>query len=100
MQSAKLLLTYTVSASVCLTNNSVFFPGDRVNCKDTDFSDLLPEDLEQEVKENAEISMGTEVSDEDIMNIKYMCEQVSSVWQVIRKHLILQQRLYYEASGF
>lgn len=42
----------------------------------TDLSSLLPEELEAEVKAAAEISMGTEVSDEDILNIQYLCDQV------------------------
>ena len=32
--------------------------------------------MEQEVKDAAEISMGTEISDEDLTNVKYLCEQV------------------------
>jgi nucleolar protein 58 len=36
--------------------------GVRTNAQDTDLSDVLPEELEKEVKEAAEISMGTEVS--------------------------------------
>ena len=40
--------------------------GFRTNCSNTDFSDILPEELEEEVKEAAEISMGTEVWSDDI----------------------------------
>ena len=36
--------------------------GFRVNCAQTDLSDVLPEEVEAEVKEAAEISMGTEVT--------------------------------------
>lgn len=43
----------------------------------TDFSAILPEEIEQEVKDAAEISMGTEISEEDIINIQYLCEQVT-----------------------
>lgn len=50
--------------------------GPRVNCAETDFGDILPEEVEAEVKEAAEISMGTEVSEIDIMNISYLCDQV------------------------
>ena len=51
--------------------------GDRVNCSSTDFSAILPEEVEQEMKKACEISMGTEVSEIDIINIRYLCEQVS-----------------------
>lgn len=62
---------------------SVTFPGNRLNTSSTDLSAILPEEVEQEVKEAAEISMGTEVSEEDIINVKYLCEQVglsSVIW--------------------
>jgi len=42
-------------------------------------SEVLPEDLEKELKEAAQISMGTEVSDEDIENISALCDQVISI---------------------
>ena len=42
----------------------------------TDLSDLIPEEIEAEVKLAAEISMGTEVSEEDINNIMHLCDQV------------------------
>lgn len=51
--------------------------GYRTNAVNTDLSDILPEDIEQEVKQAAEISMGTEISEEDILNITYLCDQVS-----------------------
>ncbi|KAJ8020090.1 Nucleolar protein 58 [Holothuria leucospilota] len=50
--------------------------GDKVNAATTDFSEVLTEELEQQVKAAAEISMGTEVSTEDIDNIIYLCDQV------------------------
>jgi nucleolar protein 58 len=53
--------------------------GFRTNTSTTDLSAILPEELEQEVKELAEISMGTEISDEDIFNIRHLCEQVISL---------------------
>jgi hypothetical protein len=31
------------------------------------------------VKEAAEISMGTEISDEDIINIKHLCQQIVEI---------------------
>ena len=50
----------------------------RENAKNTDLSDILPEDVEEKVKEAAEISMGTEISDQDMLNIRHLCNQVSS----------------------
>jgi nucleolar protein 58 len=37
---------------------------------------ILVEEVELEMKEAAVISMGTQVSDEDMLNIKALCEQV------------------------
>ena len=51
----------------------------RDNAKSTDLSDILPEEVEEKVKEAAEISMGTEISDEDILNIKHLCQQVVEI---------------------
>lgn len=53
--------------------------GYRTNAVNTDLSDILPEDIEQEVKQAAEISMGTEISEEDILNITYLCDQVIEI---------------------
>ncbi|ESO94640.1 hypothetical protein LOTGIDRAFT_144966 [Lottia gigantea] len=53
--------------------------GDRTEAASTDFSNILPEEVEQEVKDAAEISMGTEISVEDLENIKYLCDQVIDI---------------------
>lgn len=53
--------------------------GMRGNASTTDFSDILPEDLEEKVKEAAEVSMGTEISEEDIENIHFLAEQVIEI---------------------
>merc|ERR1712025_1140378 len=53
--------------------------GQRENCKNVDLSDVLPEDIETRVKEAAEISMGTEISDIDMFNIKHLCDQVMEI---------------------
>lgn len=53
--------------------------GYRTNAVNVDMSDVLPEEVEQEVKLAAEISMGTEVSEEDLTNITYLCEQVIDI---------------------
>ncbi|KAK3025103.1 hypothetical protein RJ639_044343 [Escallonia herrerae] len=53
--------------------------GNRTNAAKLDFSEVLPEEIETELKEASMISMGTEVSDLDLMNIKDLCDQVLSL---------------------
>ncbi|XP_016365930.1 nucleolar protein 58-like isoform X1 [Sinocyclocheilus rhinocerous] len=53
--------------------------GDRTNVASMDLSEILPEEIEAEVKLAAEISMGTEVSEEDIANIMHLCDQVIEI---------------------
>ncbi|KAJ7527674.1 hypothetical protein O6H91_16G065800 [Diphasiastrum complanatum] len=53
--------------------------GNRVNGSNLDFSGILAEEVESELKEAVVISMGTEVSDHDLENIKALCEQVISL---------------------
>ncbi|XP_074294816.1 putative nucleolar protein 5-2 [Silene latifolia] len=53
--------------------------GNRVNAAMLDFSEVLPEEVEAELKEASVISMGTEVSDLDLVNIKQLCDQVLSL---------------------
>ncbi|XP_049784253.1 nucleolar protein 58 [Schistocerca cancellata] len=55
--------------------------GTRDNASSTDLSDILPEEVEQQVKDAAEISMGTEISDDDIINIQHLCDQVIQITQ-------------------
>ncbi|XP_074564186.1 putative nucleolar protein 5-2 [Curcuma longa] len=50
--------------------------GNRTNAVSLDFSEILSEENEAELKEAAVISMGTEVSDLDLLNIKELCDQV------------------------
>jgi nucleolar protein 58 len=50
--------------------------GMRTSAKKLDFSAILPEETEEELKEAAEVSMGTEISDEDLLNIRALCSQV------------------------
>lgn len=55
--------------------------GDRRNFASSDVSDILSEEIEEDVKAAAEISMGTEVSEEDINNIIHLCDQVCThIW--------------------
>uniref|UniRef100_A0A674MSL0 Nucleolar protein 58 n=1 Tax=Takifugu rubripes TaxID=31033 RepID=A0A674MSL0_TAKRU len=58
---------------------SVRHVGDRTNVATTDLSEILPEEIEAEVKLAAEISMGTEVSEQDINNIMHLCDQVIEI---------------------
>ncbi|GJN07888.1 hypothetical protein PR202_ga25758 [Eleusine coracana subsp. coracana] len=51
--------------------------GNRVNAVNLDFSEILSDDeVEAQLKEAAVISMGTEVSDIDLLNIRDLCDQV------------------------
>lgn len=67
-----------------ITDNIAFIKtiklvGTRDKMAETDLSEILPEDLEEKVKEAAEISMGTEISDSDIMNIRHLCDEILSI---------------------
>merc|ERR1712142_396092 len=48
----------------------------RQNIKDADLEEILPTEIEEKLKNAAEISMGTEISEEDIVNIKALAHQV------------------------
>lgn len=51
--------------------------GMRTNAKNIEFgTDLLTEEDEAHIKEAAEISMGSEISDQDEKNIKELCNQI------------------------
>ncbi|KAI9357915.1 hypothetical protein DFJ73DRAFT_611760, partial [Zopfochytrium polystomum] len=53
--------------------------GTRTNAANADLSGILPEELEAELKDAAEISMGTEISEEDIENITHLADQIISI---------------------
>jgi nucleolar protein 58 len=53
--------------------------GIRKNATSTDLSDILTEETEGPTKEAAEVSMGTEISETDITNIKELCDQVIDI---------------------
>ncbi|CAI0432350.1 unnamed protein product [Linum tenue] len=57
----------------------VKFMGFRENATKLDFSEILTEEVEAEVKEAANISMGTEVSEHDLANVRQLCDQVLSL---------------------
>jgi nucleolar protein 58 len=66
-----------------ILNDNMFYArcvlrmGMRINCKNCDFSDILADEaVETTLKKTAETSMGTEISEMDLMNIKSLCEQV------------------------
>ncbi|KAI5797786.1 nucleolar protein NOP58 [Geopyxis carbonaria] len=52
--------------------------GMRSSCATTDLSEILEEEMEAQLKTAAEVSMGTEITDIDLTNIKALAEQVIS----------------------
>ncbi|KAK3110120.1 Nucleolar protein 58 [Teratosphaeriaceae sp. CCFEE 6253] len=50
--------------------------GFRTAASTTDLADILPEEIEGAVKAAAEVSMGTEITQEDLDNIRALAEQV------------------------
>ncbi|KAN0007275.1 hypothetical protein ACTFIU_000474 [Dictyostelium citrinum] len=59
--------------------NAIKAMGNRKSAVDTDFTDILPEEVAEEVKEAAQISMGTEISPEDLDHIFALCDQFLSI---------------------
>lgn len=55
--------------------------GMRTAFKDTDFSDILDDDIEKNVKDTCEVSMGTDISEEDLGHIRALADQVLSMTQ-------------------
>lgn len=51
------------------------------NAANVDLSEILPEDLIEKVKEEAEISMGTELSELDVVLISQLCDQVVEMYE-------------------
>ncbi|KAF4126381.1 nucleolar protein 58 [Geosmithia morbida] len=54
----------------------VLAAGMRSNIAETDLSEVLPEELETAVKAAAEVSMGTDITEADLTNIKFMASEV------------------------
>lgn len=69
-EMAKILNDNLAYARVILT------VGMRTNVSETDLSEILPEETEAAIKAAAEISMGTEITEEDLDNIKLLADQV------------------------
>lgn len=67
---AKIITDSVAYARIILTM------GVRSNAQETDLSEILPEDAEERVKTAAEVSMGTEITDIDLLNIKALAEQI------------------------
>ncbi len=53
--------------------------GMRGNIEEAELGEVLEEDVEEEVRAAAETSMGTEISDNDMENIRYLCQQVVEI---------------------
>lgn len=53
--------------------------GLRTNCAASDLAELMPEEIESDLKEAAQISMGTEISEVDLENIQYLADQVIAI---------------------
>jgi nucleolar protein 58 len=54
--------------------------GSKSNAVTTDLSGILPEDLAIKIKEEAEMSMGTELSDIDVILLNQLCTQVIELY--------------------
>lgn len=50
--------------------------GLRRNAKTTDLTEILPEDVAEAVKEGAELSMGCEISEEDLQTVYHLADRV------------------------
>jgi nucleolar protein 58 len=55
--------------------------GIRTNISNCDLSKILPEEVEEQVRQLAEVSMGSEISDEDILNIKELADQIIEIME-------------------
>lgn len=55
--------------------------GLRANAKTTDFSDILSEEIEESLKESAELSMGCDISEEDLMTVFHLADRVIELSQ-------------------
>lgn len=53
--------------------------GFRTNAATTSLATVLPEDLEATLKVAAELSMGSEISEQDIDHIHHLCDQVIAI---------------------
>jgi hypothetical protein len=68
-------MTKIVDSNIAFAK-SVKFMGSRDKAAALDFSGILEEEIESQLKEAAVVSMGTEVSDEDLAHVRCLCDQV------------------------
>jgi len=54
--------------------------GMKQNIPNSDLSDIISEELEDELKSSVKISMGTEISEDDIINIQILCDEIISLY--------------------
>ena len=68
--------------------------GMRTNCVKCDFGSILDEETEQEIKEAVQISMGTEIAEDDIGNIRSLSDQVIALSEYrVQLYEYLQNRM-------
>ena len=67
---AKIVVDFVAFARI------VYTVGLRSNISESDLSTILPEELEDKVKTAAEVSMGTEITEIDLLNLKDLAFQV------------------------
>lgn len=48
---------------------------------DADLSTVLPEELAEKVKQEAELSMGTDIADVDLLHITQLCDQIIDLYE-------------------
>lgn len=61
--------------------------GTRDKSGNVDFSGILEQEVEDALKAAAQISMGTEISEEDLSNIIALCDQVRALCACVRRVL-------------
>uniref|UniRef100_A0A6A7FS29 Nucleolar protein 58-like n=2 Tax=Hirondellea gigas TaxID=1518452 RepID=A0A6A7FS29_9CRUS len=66
--------------------NTILKMGFRENASTTDLSEFMSEELSDRVKEAAEVSMGSEISDMDICYMRYLCTEIMEL-TAYRSHL-------------
>lgn len=59
--------------------------GNKTNAANLDFSELLDEETGSEIKDASIVSMGTEISAEDLRNIVSLCDQILSIGDYRKK---------------
>ncbi|CAD5206297.1 unnamed protein product [Bursaphelenchus okinawaensis] len=50
--------------------------GMKQNAADADFSAILPDEMAERLRQEAEISMGTDISEVDLIHIEQLCDQI------------------------